>query len=86
MRIIYRHKEATICRTGYGLAYKDLWRKECVCYPIPFNYIIRLVLFLWWEFKTPRYLNLSKRDHEILTEIRVRRRLLKTFMKERYKK
>ncbi len=79
IKIQYRHKEATECKKFYGGCYIDHSRSEHVCYPIPLNYIIRIILHIWWELKSPRYFDLSKRDHEILTEIRVRRRLIEEY-------
>ena len=38
----------------YGLAYYDALSNKIVCYPIPLNIIIRIVMSLWLRLKKPK--------------------------------
>ena len=37
---------------GYGIAYYDIVKQLTICYPIPFNYIIRIIRNITYKFKS----------------------------------
>ena len=36
----------------YGLAYREYDRRVGVCYPIPFNIVVRIAMNIWWSLKS----------------------------------
>lgn len=44
-------KEGIMFPKFYGLAYRDMWRRVSICYPIPLNVVVRLAMSLYWKLQ-----------------------------------
>lgn len=38
----------------YGVAYRDFWRDRIVCYPVPFNWLVRFLRWAGDKVRFPR--------------------------------
>lgn len=57
-----RVSEGTLIPKGYGVAYREPWTDIAWCYPLPFNWIIRWAMNLYWIILCPRKTNRRERD------------------------
>jgi hypothetical protein len=48
MKIRKEVSEACEIPKGYGIAYRDYYRRIAICYPIPFNFLAGWLRTLYW--------------------------------------
>lgn len=57
---------------GYGVAYIDIPKRQYVCYPIPFNYIINLLRKAYYALMGPSMPELERRIDQAYHEGKIK--------------